>query len=252
MTKLNILILGATSSIARQISLTLAEQGHHLYLAGRDTQELEIISQDIMLRTSHLTEQTLQPLISWGEFHCEEINSHEHFFKRVLEKFNTLDGVVLAVGAMGLPTQKLLQINFNGAVSVLELAADYFEQTKSNTPRFIAAISSVSGDRGRKSNYLYGAAKGGLSIYLQGLQNRLFSSNIRVINFKLGFVDTAMTYGLPGLFLVASPESIAKKISRKIFQKINLSETCYYPKFWFLIMLIIKNIPEILFKRMSL
>lgn len=114
---------------------------------------------------------------------------------------------------------------------------------------FIIGISSVAGDRGRQSNYVYGAAKGALSLYLQGLRNRLYPRGIRVITIKPGFVDTAMTYGLSGLFLVASPQNIGERIVRSLDKS---ADVVYLPWFWRYIMMIIKHIPEPIFKRMKL
>jgi short-subunit dehydrogenase len=105
----------------------------------------------------------------------------------------------------------------------------------------------VAGDRGRQSNYLYGAAKAGLSTFLQGLRNRLFHANVKVITIKPGFVDTHMTYGRPGLFLVASPESVARGIFRAIAKG---KDVVYLPWFWRPIMLIVQSIPEAIFKRL--
>jgi len=114
---------------------------------------------------------------------------------------------------------------------------------------FIIGISSVAGDRGRQSNYVYGAAKGALSLYLQGLRNRLHPSGVRVITIKPGFVDTAMTYGLPGMFLVASPQAVGESIASSPGKS---ADVVYLPWFWRYIMLIIKHIPEPIFKRLKL
>ncbi len=142
--------------------------------------------------------------------------------------------------------EKIITSNFTGAVSILGICANYFEPLKRG---FIIGISSVAGDRGRQSNYVYGAAKGALSIYLQGLRNRLFPSGVRVVTIKPGFVDTAMTFGLPGLFLVASPQHIGKQIVRTLSKS---TDVVYLPGFWRFIMLIIKHVPEVIFKRMKM
>ena len=136
--------------------------------------------------------------------------------------------------------------NFTGAVSILNHCANYFETLQNG---FIIGISSVAGDRGRQSNYLYGAAKGALSLYLQGLRNRLFVSGVRVITIKPGFVDTAMTFGLPGLFLVATPQFVGARIVSALGKS---ADIVYLPGFWRYLMLIIKHIPEAVFKRMKL
>jgi short-subunit dehydrogenase len=140
--------------------------------------------------------------------------------------------------------RRILETNFTGCVSTLNILANHFELRQAG---FICALSSVAGDRGRQSNYLYGAAKAGLSVYLQGLRNRLFPARVKVITVKPGFVDTRMTYGRPGLFLVASPESVAKGIFRAIAKG---KDVVYLPWFWRLIMLIVQSIPEVILKRL--
>jgi NAD(P)-dependent dehydrogenase (short-subunit alcohol dehydrogenase family) len=162
--------------------------------------------------------------------------------------------VVLAFGYLGDQLaardfsvgEKVIAANFTGAASILSHCANYFETLQRG---FIIGISSVAGDRGRQSNYVYGAAKGALSLYLQGLRNRLFSSGVRVITIKPGFVDTAMTYGLPGLFLVASPQDIGERIASTPNKK---PDVVYLPWFWRYIMLIIQHVPEPIFKRLKL
>ncbi len=238
----NILILGATSAIGRATAMAFAERGDTLYLTGRELAELERLSTDIDIRYD--LKKNTKTLYS--ELDIEDIKSHAAFSQKVLNEMPQLDGIVFAIGYLGESVTKVLEINFSHAVNILEIFATYFEAQKSG---FIIAISSCAGDRGRKSNYIYGAAKGGLSIYLQGLRNRLFKSNVRVITIKPGFVDTQMIYGLPKLFLVAQPKDIGKAIAQTVTKK---SDIVYLPWFWRYIMLIIKNIPEFIFKRMSI
>jgi short-subunit dehydrogenase len=107
----------------------------------------------------------------------------------------------------------------------------------------------VAGDRGRQSNYIYGSAKGALSLFLQGLRNRLAKAGVHVMTVKPGFVDTKMTFGKPGMFLVAQPEQVATEVF-KAFQK--QRNVVYVPWFWFWIMAIIRAIPEALFKTLKL
>ena len=133
-----------------------------------------------------------------------------------------------------------------GAMSVLDQCAALMAAEGQG---FIVGISSVAGDRGRQSNYYYGSAKAGLTAYLSGLRNRLSSQGVHVMTVKPGFVDTAMTYGLKGMFLVASPEDIGRAIVRAVEKRRN---TVYLPWFWRYIMLIIQHLPEFLFKRLKL
>jgi decaprenylphospho-beta-D-erythro-pentofuranosid-2-ulose 2-reductase len=142
--------------------------------------------------------------------------------------------------------RRVIDTNYTSAVSVLNLAADYLEQRRGG---FICGLSSVAGDRGRQSNYLYGSSKAALSTYLQGLRNRLTRARVRVVTVKPGFVDTKMTFGLSGMFLVATPERVAKDISQAIRRG---RSVVYTPWFWRPIMLVIRTIPEFIFKRMKL
>ena len=241
-----VLILGATSAIARATAASFAARGAALYLASRDLDELQRIAADLRLRYG--------VEVRYGLFDAEATESHELFMQSVIETMHGVSGVVLAFGYLGDQQaardfqigEKIIASNFTGAASILSHCANYFEPLKRG---FIIGISSVAGDRGRQSNYVYGAAKGALSLYLQGLRNRLFASGVRVITIKPGFVDTAMTYGLPGLFLVASPQSIGERIVAALGKS---ADVVYLPWFWRYIMLIIKHIPEPIFKRMKL
>ena len=241
-----VLILGATSAIARATAAAFAMRGDALYLASRDLDELQRIAADLRLRYG--------VEVRYGLFDAEATATHAEFFQSVIDAMPNLSGVVLAFGYLGdqqvarefKAGEKVIAANFTGAASILSHCADYFEPLKRG---FIIGISSVAGDRGRQSNYVYGAAKGALSLYLQGLRNRLYPSGVRVITIKPGFVDTAMTYGLPGLFLVASPQMIGERIVRALDKS---ADVVYLPWFWRYIMLIIQHIPEPIFKRLKL
>ena len=141
---------------------------------------------------------------------------------------------------------RAITVNYIGAVNLLQVAAPIFEAQRRGR---IVALGSVAGDRGRLKNYVYGSAKAGLSVYLQGLRARLYRSGVTVTTVKPGFVDTAMTFGLPGLFLVASPESVARACLKAAKAG---REELYVPFFWWGIMTIIRNIPERLFKRLNI
>lgn len=226
----HILILGATSGIARGIAEAFAKRGDNLYLAARDEFELHRIADD--LRVKYPVKVT--PML----FDIEKT--------RELPAIDNLDGIVFAIGYMGRDVDKVLSINFTAAVNSLNYYADYFLAKKAG---FIVGLSSVAGDRGRQSNYVYGAAKAGLSTYLAGLRNKLAKQQIHVMTVKPGFVDTQMTFGLPGMFLVADPNKVGEKIVKAIDKK---TDVLYVPWFWRYIMLIIKSIPERVFKRLSL
>jgi len=241
-----VLILGATSAIASALAREFAAHKFDLVLAGRDREELGALASDLSLRYG----------VQAGvlSFDALDTQTHASILPSFLSKAgNALEGVVVCMGYLGdqakgqcdwEEARRILETNFTGCVSALDILANHFELRRKG---FICAISSVAGDRGRQSNYLYGAAKAGLSTFLQGLRNRLFHANVKVITVKPGFVDTHMTYGRPGLFLVASPESVAKGVFRAIVKG---KDVVYLPWFWRIIMLIVQSVPEVIFKRL--
>ncbi len=154
----------------------------------------------------------------------------------------------MAVGLIDtLNCQKVINANFTGPITFLELFVDYLNSQKKG---FIIGLSSVAGDRGRKPNYIYGASKAGLTAYLQGLRNELYPSKIQVLTVKLGLIDTKMVFG--GNYpvgLAANPQKTAVKIIKALDKN---KESVYIPRIWRVIMFFIKLIPEKIFKRFSL
>lgn len=242
-----VLILGASSSIARAAAKGFAEKGYPLYLAGRDLLDLERIALDLKVR---------YPIqVKWGYFSAENHEDHPAFVKQVVDEMGGLDGVLLAFGSMEevkkaaldfTYAKKIIEINFTGACSVLTDISNYLGKEGKG---FIIAISSVAGDRGRQSNYVYGASKAGLSAFLEGLRNRMFHFGVRVITIKPGLVDTAMTFGLPRMIFLADPEEVGRKIVKTLDKK---GDVVYLPWFWRFIMGIVRTIPESLFKKLKL
>lgn len=244
---MRILVLGATSAIARSLSGILAAGGNTLFLAARDALELDRLAGD--LETRHGAKVHSAPL------EATDFESHEAFLRKAVDSMQGLDGAVYAIGLLGNQPQdsadasrvrNLIDVNLTSAVSLLAPVANLLEKQGSG---FILGISSVAGERGRQSNYGYGAAKAGLSAYLDGLRQRLEGKGVRVYTLKPGFVDTSMTYGKPGLFLVASPEKVAGAAAA-ILEK--PSGVYYLPFFWRWIMLVIRLIPEQIFKKLKL
>lgn len=231
------LILGANSDIAKAIAIELIND--ELILASRNTTELK----------SFVNEKNIKAKIVY--FDALNFDSHEEFFKQNKE----VDCVVCAFGYLGnqenaqtnfTEAQLIIQSNFNGCVSILDKYVNYFEQNKKGQ---IVGISSVAGDRGRKSNYYYGASKAAFDAYLSGLRNRLFNSEVKVLTVKPGFVETKMLKGIKTpSFLTASPTQVAKKIVAKKEKR----NVIYVTSKWYWVMFIIKAIPEFIFKRMSL
>jgi decaprenylphospho-beta-D-erythro-pentofuranosid-2-ulose 2-reductase len=242
------LILGAASAIARAVAGEFARRGYDLLLGGRDREELDRLATDLQLRHG-VKAQAL-------EFDALAFETHRAFVEACRQASeDSLAGAVLCFGYLGdqsaaqkdpVEARRILDTNLVGAVSVLGLLANHFEEKRAG---FLCALSSVAGDRGRQSNYVYGAAKAGLTVFLQGLRNRLFPSGVRVTTIKPGFVDTQMTFGRPGLFLVASPQAAAKRIAEAVLKG---EDQSYVPRFWRPVMLLIRLIPEKLFKRMRL
>lgn len=245
-----VIIFGATSAIAEQTARQLVAQGASLYCIGRNQNKLDAMLKDLRIRASanqridgavaELTDSTQHPTL---------IDAAEQFL-------GSVDGVLIAHGT--LPDQQVCQsdvtqmrqeieTNALSVVGLLTLLANRFEQQRRGV---IAVIGSVAGDRGRQSNYVYGAAKGMVAIFLQGLRNRLAKSNVDVVTIKPGFVDTPMTAAFDKSGpLWARPEQVAKGII-KAMQK-GKGEV-YLPWFWQGIMIIIKHIPDVIFKRLSL
>lgn len=243
----NILILGATSAIAKHTTRLFAADENSLYLVARNKDKLSSMKQDMLVRGAK-------------DVHYESIDladdtQHEELIKRATETMGSIDTVFITYGTLAehknsienyANTLKELQINCLSVISLLTILANQFEEQKSGS---IAVISSPSGDRGRQSNYIYGTAKGALTIFLQGLRNRLSKSNVHVLTIKPGFVDTPMTKDFKKGFLWVNPDVISKGIYNAIRKK---REVVYLPFFWRYIMIIIKSIPEKIFKYLSL
>jgi len=242
---MNILILGAMSDIARAIAHRYARQGHSITLAARDPGRLAADAADLHVRYG-VPVQCLP-------FDAEQDDAHAGFYAALSPR---PDVAVCAFGQLSdqvaaqqdwPQARTMLMVNYVGAVSILERVAHGMEQRGSGT---IIGISSVAGDRGRAGNYFYGSAKAGFTAYLSGLRNRLAGKGVHVMTVKPGFVDTAMTAGMntPPL-LTASPEAVADDVYRAAQKRKNVLYTRW---FWRWIMLVIRHIPESLFKRLSL
>ena len=222
-----------------------ASAGYDIQLAARNVENLADDKSDLELR--------YETSVSLHEFDALEIQQHERF----LENLPTLPTIVVcAVGYMGnqlesensIDTASLvIRSNFEGPASILGLLANKFEQRGSGS---LVGISSVAGERGRATNYVYGSAKAGFTAFLSGLRNRLAKKGVHVVTVLPGFVATKMTEGmnLPVL-LTASPDDSAKSIFRAVQNKQNVIYTLFI---WRFVMLLIKNIPEKIFIRMNL
>jgi short-subunit dehydrogenase len=239
------IILGASSAMARAFARGAAARGHHLLLAGRDADDLARTAADCRLRGAPSAEPVALDL------------REPSGFAPLAETAAGLDGAVnVACFAGSMPSQAeidrdprllagLIDDNFAGQARLLTMLAPMLEDRGTGA---IVGVGSVAGDRGRLANYSYGAAKAGFHTFLSGLRNRLGRKGVHVMTVKPGFVDTAMTWGLPGMFLVAAPDDIADAIWRGLRRR---RSVIYAPWFWIIIMGIIRAIPEAIFRKLK-
>ncbi len=246
----NVIIFGATSAIAEHVARKLIARGASVYCIGRSETRLETLLQDLKVRagSGQRVEGCAADLLA--------TENHEGLIAAAVEALGSVDGVLIAHGSLPKQseceasfeqTRHEIQTNAISVISLLTLLGNRFELQERGV---IAVISSVAGDRGRKSNYVYGAAKGMVSIFMQGLRNRLYSKGVDVVTIKPGFVDTPMTAAFDKSGpLWAQPGQIATGIVTAMVRGKN---DVYLPWFWQVIMLIIRHIPESVFKRLSL
>ncbi len=239
------LVLGANSEICQHLNQRLAEAGYNLILVGRNLPDLERQAADLKVRGSHsVILKTLDVL---------DFESHAAFIDGIEEEYSVL---IVAFGTLGdlketetspYEVHRIIATNYNAALSLIHRVSRIFKQKRNG---LIVALSSVAGDRGRQSNYLYGSAKAGLSIYLQGLRQELHDFGVRVLTVKPGFVRTRMTAGLsfPDV-LAGRPERVASAIYRAMQGK---TDILYTPFHFRLILFILNLIPEFLFKKLKL
>ncbi len=239
------IILGGTSSMARAFARAVAERGCAVFLAGRDMDDLKATAADCRQRGAPLAEAL--------RFDARKPEGFAALIARLEREEGQINAAVF-VGSM--PDQAAIDAdpalidgvvadNFTGPARFLQMLATVLEARGGGT---VVGVGSVAGDRGRLGNYVYGAAKAGFHTYLSGLRNRLGRAGAHVLTVKPGFVDTAMTWGLEGMFLVAPPEKVAADILRAVDRRRNV---IYTPFFWRWIMLIIRTIPEPIFKKLS-
>jgi len=214
---------------------------------GRSEGKLLTLADDLKVRGAKHVEISLLDLT--------DLSQHQDMFDKAVIALNGIDMLLIAHGTLGNQrkcelsveeTMQELTTNFTSVVSLLTISANYFEKQRRGC---IAVISSVAGDRGRKSNYVYGAAKGGVSVFLQGLRNRLSKANVAVVTIKPGFVDTPMTASLKKGPLFAKADAVGRGIYQAMKQG---KDIVYLPRFWQPIMFVVTSIPERIFKRLSL
>lgn len=243
------LIAGAGGGIATAVGRELAARGHRLVLADRPEMADRVARNADDLQARYGCDTVLV------SFDATDHDRRAGFIDEVEEKAGALDGVVWTVGVMwdqeemqsdGPKARLHHDINYTAAMEVLGTVAEKFEGRKRGQ---IVAIGSPAGDRGRQSNYLYGADKAALHVFLQGLRQRLAKVGINVITVKPGPTRTPMTDGMDKLPLPSTPERVAADIARAIDKR---AEVVYTPWFWRYIMIVIRHIPEMLFKRVKM
>ncbi|HTC53613.1 MAG TPA: SDR family oxidoreductase [Steroidobacteraceae bacterium] len=242
-----VLIVGAGSAIAQAAGRIFAARGDALCLAGRNRPALEAIAADLRVRGAKLVHvETLD---------LNAIQAHGPLLSNSEQALGGLDTVLIAHGTLSDQpacehsvdlTIRELTTNGVSVVALLTLIANRFERQRSGA---IAVISSVAGDRGRRSNYVYGSAKALVTAFLSGLRQRLRKSAVAVITIKPGFVDTPMTAAFPKGLLWASPQHVARGIVKAIDRSATVA---YLPSFWGPVMLMIRAIPEAIFQRLNL
>lgn len=244
---LNILVLGATSAMAQAFTRIYAARKARFYLVARSEEKLAVVAADARVRGAAEVETKCLDL--------DDTGAHAALLAEVKQRLSDPDIVLIAHGVLGdqadgekkfAAADAVMRTNLMSPVSLLTHLANDFERSGSGT---IAVITSVAGDRGRKSNYIYGASKGALAIFLEGLRARLSRRGVQVLTIKPGFVATPMTAHLKQGFLFASPEKIAHGIVSAIEGK---KDVVYLPWFWRPIMFLIRAVPGKIFKKLSL
>ncbi len=240
-----VLVIGSTSDIARATVKEFAQNGYSFILAARNPEQAERDAKDIAIRFS------VECFVK--ELDVAKLETHTAF----VDSLSALPEIVICVaGYLGnqelaqadtIEAEKILVTNFNGCISILSPLAERMKQRGSGC---IIGISSVAGDRGRASNFYYGSAKAGFTAYLSGLRQYLGQFGVSVLTVKPGFVATKMTKGLPlPKPLTALPEEVAKDMFRAYTKGTSVLYTRW---FWRYIMLIVKLVPEFIFKKVKM
>jgi short-subunit dehydrogenase len=241
----SVLILGAASDMAIAIARKFAAAGYSIQLAARNVVRLQPLQSDLSVR--------YQSVCTLYEFDALNFSSHEQF----VNSLSPLPDISICVfGYLGEnetarkdwnEALRIIQTNYTGAVSILNVISNAYAAQKKGV---IAGISSVASERGRQSNYIYGSSKAGFTAYLSGLRNRMYREGVHVLTVQPGFVYTSMTehLHLPAL-VTAKAEDVGTAVYHAVVAKKNI---IYVKWFWRLIMLIIRCIPEFIFKKMKL
>jgi decaprenylphospho-beta-D-erythro-pentofuranosid-2-ulose 2-reductase len=242
-----IVALGATSAIAEATLRLLAERGARFYLVARNQRKLDAVAADLRTRGASAVATQAMDL--------DDTAAHPAMLAAAAQSLGAIEMALLAHGVLGdqaeaeasySAAEAVFRTNFLSAVSLITWLANYFESMGQGT---LAVISSVAGDRGRKSNYVYGASKGALSIFLEGVRNRIDRAGVQVLTIKPGFVATPMTAHVAQGPLFAQPSQVAKGIVKAIERR---RDVVYLPAFWAMVMLVVRLVPRRIFKKVNL
>jgi decaprenylphospho-beta-D-erythro-pentofuranosid-2-ulose 2-reductase len=242
------LVLGATSGIAEATCRIWAAQGANLFLVGRSADKLNAVATDLRVRGAAYVDIAVTDL--------DDVSQHADLMAHAITSLGGLDVAYLAFGVLGDQPQaevdaahagQIMHTNLNAPISMLTWLANYCVKQGHGT---LAVLSSVAGDRGRKSNYVYGASKAGLTAFVDGLRNRVDREGVAVLTIKPGPVKTAMTAGMKGNEKFADPNKVAATIAKAIAS--GKGGVLYVPFIWWPIMSVIKLIPDSVFKKLNL
>lgn len=244
----NVLVIGATSAIAEATAQFFAQEGDRLYLIGRNADRLSSIAADLTVRGAvDVTTAILD---------ANDVSLHEECIQGAVDKLGQIDVALIAHGTLGdqdacekdgSRALEEFKTNALSTISLLTALSNIMERQKHGT---IAVISSVAGDRGRPSNYVYGSAKAAVSAFCEGLRARLYKSGVHVLTIKPGMVATPMTKGVVApKIMMAEPAQVAQDIVNAIGRK---QDVLYTPWYWRFVMIGIIHLPRKVFKKMNI
>lgn len=243
---MNIVILGATSAIAQSVARRYIANDVSFILVARNSEKLAVVKQDLISIGAKSVESYILDF--------DNIDKQKEFVQFLESKNYVIDLFFVAYGVLHeqpeceknvIKAAELIYSNYNSVVLMLTMVSMLLEKNKKGC---IAVITSVAGDRGRKSNFIYGSAKAGVTTFLEGLRYKLYDTGITVVTLKPGFIDTPMTRNCKKGLLWVSSDVAAKYIVKAIKNKKSIA---YIPPFWFWIMLIIRIIPSFIFRKLN-
>ncbi len=243
---MKVLIIGATSAIAKATARLYAQRGCHMYLIARDEEKLQLMQNDLAVRGVEKVNMTRLDLLAHDQ--------HQQAIAAAQTVLGEIDIAIICHGV--LPDQETVETSFAAAkealdvngLSVISLLTELSTVMKQQGFGKIAVVTSVAGDRGRQPNFVYGSAKAMVSTYLQGLRGKLLPHGVHVIDIRPGLVDSPMTAPFEKGVLWSTPELVADKIVKSIDTN---RHTVYAPGYWRLIMTVVKSIPDVIFKRLK-